>query len=133
MPEVIRREYRGSENLPALEIRCGQGRDVEAAVASDVTRQRLTVWSQTLSRRPISLLFGRLPTTGPLPCVASPVRQNPVALLADFPCSTRQAKCRYIMRDSVRAHGGFNSLRVADYFMDASVAGEGALVTYFQI
>ena len=37
------------------------------------------------------------------------------------------------MRDSVRAHGGFNSLRVADYFMDASVAGEGALVTYFQI
>ena len=25
-----------------------------------------------------------------------------------------------------------NSLRVADYFLDASVSGEGALVTYFQ-
>lgn len=36
MPEVIRRQYRGSENLPAREIRCGQGRDVEAAVASEV-------------------------------------------------------------------------------------------------
>lgn len=26
-----------------------------------------------------------------------------------------------------------NSLRVADYFLDAAVSGEGALVTYFQI
>ena len=25
-----------------------------------------------------------------------------------------------------------NSLRVSDYFLDASVSGEGALVTYFQ-
>jgi hypothetical protein len=25
-----------------------------------------------------------------------------------------------------------NSLRVSDYFIDASVSGEGALVTYFQ-
>ena|SRR5437763_7208298 len=28
--------------------------------------------------------------------------------------------------------GGFNSLVVADYWLTASVAGEGALVTYFQ-
>ena len=33
----------------------------------------------------------------------------------------------------VRAPGAANSLRVADYFIDASVGGEGALVTYFQI
>jgi hypothetical protein len=33
----------------------------------------------------------------------------------------------------VKAPGGLNSLRVADYFIDASVGGEGALVTYFQI
>jgi len=33
----------------------------------------------------------------------------------------------------VRAPGGLNSLRVSDYFIDASVSGEGALVTYFQI
>ena len=28
----------------------------------------------------------------------------------------------------MKAYGGLNSLRVADYFIDASVAGEGALV-----
>ena len=27
---------------------------------------------------------------------------------------------------------GRNSLRVSDYFIDASVSGEGALITYFQ-
>ncbi|MBZ5591144.1 MAG: hypothetical protein LAP39_02840 [Acidobacteriia bacterium] len=33
----------------------------------------------------------------------------------------------------VEARGGHNSLQVSDYFLDASVSGEGALVTYFQI
>jgi hypothetical protein len=33
----------------------------------------------------------------------------------------------------VEARGAVNSLRVSDYFLDVSVSGEGALVTYFQI
>ena len=34
---------------------------------------------------------------------------------------------------SIEAMGGSNSLVVADYWLSASVAGEGALVTYFQV
>jgi hypothetical protein len=34
---------------------------------------------------------------------------------------------------TVKAPGARNSLRLSDYFLDASVSGEGALVTYFQI
>jgi len=32
----------------------------------------------------------------------------------------------------LQTQDGSNSLRVSDYFIDASVSGEGALVTYFQ-
>jgi hypothetical protein len=32
----------------------------------------------------------------------------------------------------LQTQDGRNSLRVSDYFIDASVSGEGALVTYFQ-
>lgn len=32
----------------------------------------------------------------------------------------------------VEARGGQNALQVSEYFLDASVNGEGALVTYFQ-
>jgi hypothetical protein len=32
----------------------------------------------------------------------------------------------------VEARGGQNALQVSEYFLDASVSGEGALVTYFQ-
>jgi hypothetical protein len=32
----------------------------------------------------------------------------------------------------VEAPGGRNALQVSEYFLDASVSGEGALVTYFQ-
>jgi hypothetical protein len=34
---------------------------------------------------------------------------------------------------SIEAKGPSNSLRVSDYWLAASVAGEGALVTYFQV
>jgi len=32
----------------------------------------------------------------------------------------------------VEARGGVNALQVSEYFLDASVSGDGALVTYFQ-
>ncbi len=32
----------------------------------------------------------------------------------------------------VEARDGHNALQVSEYFLDASVSGEGALVTYFQ-
>ena len=32
----------------------------------------------------------------------------------------------------VEARGGVNALQVSEYYLDASVSGEGALVTYFQ-
>ena len=32
----------------------------------------------------------------------------------------------------VEARDGRNALQVSEYFLDASVSGEGALVTYFQ-
>jgi hypothetical protein len=32
----------------------------------------------------------------------------------------------------LQSEDGSNSLRISDYWMDASVSGEGALVTYFQ-
>jgi len=39
---------------------------------------------------------------------------------------------RPIRRPKRCAEDARNSLRVSDYFIDASVSGEGALVTYFQ-
>lgn len=33
----------------------------------------------------------------------------------------------------LEARGGRNSLQVSEYFLDVSVSGEGALVTYFQV